>query len=168
MTIFQLPLDCSDSFGNAGCNGGMIDFVFQYIKVNGGIDTEQSYSYQACNDPCRFNRTNIGVNSTVNNEFINFSKFQLDVLGSHASFQLYRSGVYDEPACSSIQDDHCALVVGFDATDNQLYYIVKSSWKTSWGNDGYIWMSRNKNNQCGIATRASYPLVAHWHLFCDL
>jgi C1A family cysteine protease len=51
------------------------------------------------------------------------------------------------------------IVVGFNTTDTQSYYIVKNSWGTTWGIDGYIWMSRFKNNQCGIATNASYPLV---------
>lgn len=76
---------------------------------------------------------------------------------SHPSFQFYKSGVYDEPNCSQTALDHCALAVGFNATDSQLYYIVRNSWGTTWGIDGYIWMSRQKNNQCGIATQASYP-----------
>ncbi|CAF1503276.1 unnamed protein product [Adineta ricciae] len=167
----QNLIDCSDSFGNAGCNGGLNDFAFQYIKVNGGIDTEESYPYEARNGNCRFNRTNIGANSTgfrdvkVNDE--NALTYAVAIIGpiavtidaSQPSFQFYKSGVYDEPKCSSTQVDHCALAVGFNATDNQLYYIVKNSWGTTWGQNGYVWMSRNKNNQCGIATMASYPLV---------
>ena len=73
----------------------------------------------------------------------------------------YFAGVYYEPQCNSSALDHGVLVVGYgtDSETGEDYWLVKNSWGTTWGMDGYIKMARNRDNNCGIATAASYPLV---------
>lgn len=61
----QNLMDCSGSFGNQGCNGGLMDYAFQYIKANDGVDTEATYPYEAKDGKCRFNRANVGATDTV-------------------------------------------------------------------------------------------------------
>jgi len=79
---------------------------------------------------------------------------------SHESFQFYNEGVYYEKACSAVNLDHGVLVVGYGTTDDGTdYWLVKNSWGTTWGDEGYVKMARNRKNNCGIASDASYPLV---------
>ena len=51
--------------------------------------------------------------------------------------------------------DHAVLAVGFGKLDGEWYWLVKNSWSTYWGNDGYVLMAMRDNN-CGVATAATY------------
>jgi cathepsin L len=77
------------------------------------------------------------------------------------SFKSYSSGVYFMDSCGAAGFNHGVTVVGY-GTDEETgldYYLVKNSWGSSWGENGYIRMARNKNNNCLIAAAASYPIV---------
>jgi len=167
----QNLVDCSGKFGNQGCNGGLMDQAFDYIKANKGVDTEASYPYKAVDQKCKFKAANVGATvtgytdvtsgdeSALTDAIATVGPISVAIDASHDSFQLYSSGIYNEPDCSSSELDHGVTAVGYDTSADGDFYIVKNSWSASWGMDGYIQMSRNKNNQCGIATAASYPLV---------
>jgi len=165
----QNLVDCSVPEGNEGCNGGLMTQAFDYIKKNKGIDTEASYPYTATGpNDCKFKAADIGSTIVSYTNIASGSEADLvtkidegpvsvAIDASHSSFQLYTTGIYYEPACSASALDHGVLAVGYGTTAAKDFYIVKNSWGTSWGMAGFIQMSRNRNNNCGIATMATIP-----------
>jgi cathepsin L len=165
----QNLMDCSTAYGNQGCNGGLMTAAFQYVVANKGIDTEASYPYTVKQGTCHYSVANIGAtiagykNVAAGSEAalitaINTQPVSVAIDASHNSFQLYKTGTYYEPACSSSRLDHGVLAIGYGTDTTGDYFLVKNSWGTGWGIQGFIQMARGKNNNCGIATQAAYPI----------
>jgi len=165
----QNLMDCSTSQGNQGCDGGLMTQAMDYIISNGGLDTEASYPYTAEDGTsCQYKASNSGgtLRSYTNVQSGSEADLQKKVVSgptsvaidaSHSSFQFYSSGVYYEPDCSTSQLDHGVLAAGYGSDSGSDYWLVKNSWGADWGQNGYIWMTRNKKNNCGIATMATLP-----------
>jgi len=165
----QQLVDCARKFGTNGCHGGTMDNAFNYIKKY-GIESEISYPYTAMDGHCKYDASLVvghctGFVDIKRNDEKDLAKavasvgpVSVAIDAGHRSFQLYKGGIYNERQCSSTLLDHGVLVVGYGTQINHKYWIVKNSWGATWGDSGYIKMSKNQNNQCGIATMASYPL----------
>jgi len=167
----QNLVDCSTSYGNNGCNGGLMDNAFKYIKDNGGIDTEAGYPYLGEDEQCHFSASKVGATDkgfvdipagdekAMMEAVATVGPVSVAIDASHESFQFYHEGVYHEEECNPENLDHGVLCVGYGTENGEDYWLVKNSWGTAWGDQGYVKMQRNKNNACGIASASSYPLV---------
>ncbi|KAI6682050.1 hypothetical protein NL676_035931 [Syzygium grande] len=168
----QQLVDCAGAFNNFGCGGGLPSQAFEYIKYNGGLDTEEAYPYTAKEEPCKFSAGSVGVQVL---DSVNITLGAEDEL-KHAvamvrpvsvafqvvrDFSAYKSGVYTSDTCGSTSMDvnHAVLAVGYGVENGVPYWLIKNSWGADWGDHGYFKMEMGKN-MCGVATCASYPVVA--------
>lgn len=103
------------------------------------------------------------VNVTTNDEnalklaIFKHGPISVAIDASHRTFSFYSNGVYYEPKCGNKEEnlDHAVLAVGYGTINGKDYWLIKNSWSTYWGNDGYVLMSAQDNN-CGVMTTPTY------------
>uniref|UniRef100_A0A5B7A833 Actinidain n=1 Tax=Davidia involucrata TaxID=16924 RepID=A0A5B7A833_DAVIN len=167
----QELVDCDRSY-NSGCNGGLMDYAFQFIIANGGMDTEDDYPYQGVDgkcDPARKNAKVVSIDGFEDvppfdekalKKAVAHQPVSVAIEASGRALQFYLSGIFTSECGMAL--DHGVAVVGYGTENGVDYWIVRNSWGTSWGENGYIRMERNVadtyTGKCGIAMQPSYPV----------
>ncbi|PIN06743.1 Cysteine proteinase Cathepsin L [Handroanthus impetiginosus] len=169
----QEIVDCDRTSQDQGCEGGYMEDAFEFITKNKGIATESTYPYQATNGTC--NKTKESSHAAnisgyekvpINNEeallkAVAHQPVSVSIDAGGLAFQFYSSGVFTGDCGTDL--DHGVAAVGYGKTDDGTkYWLVKNSWGTSWGEEGYIRMERDisaKEGLCGIAMDSSYPIA---------
>ena len=116
----QELVDCDKSRDN-GCHGGLMDFAFEFIEKNGGLDTEEDYAYRAEEHKCKPEKRSRRVVSIDGHEdvppndeaalraAVAHQPVSVAIEADQRSFQLYVGGVFDDKECGT-QLDHGVLV----------------------------------------------------------
>jgi C1A family cysteine protease len=157
----QQLVDCAGSYGNEGCNGGLMSQAFDYyIKgFNGVANSGNKYKYTGRDGSCKADKSDVAVtiasydslppgNEGSLGDYLSNGPISVAIEADQAIFQFYTSGVLDGACGRNL--DHGVTLVGFGDDGKGGYWIVKNSWGTSWGNKGYVWIRQGKN-MCGIA-----------------
>ena len=154
-------VDCS--WLNHGCNGGLVNDAYIYAELH-PLETEANYPYHPSSGlfECKYDKTKGLVKVTKRNTVggssvpdfysaLQHGPVSVAVEADQPVFHQYTGGIVTNVLACGRNLDHAVLVVGYGEEAGQGYWIVKNSWTTKWGEDGYIRIGvHNGNGVCGI------------------
>lgn len=172
----QELVDCATgfSYGSNGCNGGQMEGAFKFIIQHGQCSlasypyvsgtTKTGGSCQKCSpvvdiEMCYDVKPNdqLSLRAAVAKQPVSIA-----ISADTRLFQSYSSGVITSSSCYTSLD-HGVLIVGYGSENGQDYWLVKNSWSSSWGDNGYVKIGRSSSTNdpgvCGIAMQPSFPSV---------
>jgi len=129
-------------------------------QLQGGFATVSGYSYAV--PPCtRTSKDPTCASQDLKGFAAALEKTPLSICVNAGSWNEYTGGVMSSAACGPMgadYQDHCVMATGFNTTAPTPYWIVRNSWSSMWGEEGYIYLEMAKNT-CGLADDATIPHV---------
>jgi C1A family cysteine protease len=157
---------------NGGCNGGTKELAFGYYSNHGPM-SENAYPYVAMDTTCQYDANsawNIHTDSSSPATYVTFDDLNsmyaalqktvlsVSICASSTAFHTYSSGIFNDPTCGD-QHNHATNVVGYGTVGTTNYWLMRNSWGTDWGEQGYMRLQvyESGNGICGIQMWPSYP-----------
>ena len=167
----QELVDCAGlKYGSMGCNGGQMEGAFKFIIENGQC-AASSYPYTAKDGTCHScsavahatSCSDVKPNDQLSlKAAVAKQPVAVAIEADTKYFQSYSGGVLTSSSCGTSLD-HGVLAVGYGEENGQKYWLVKNSWGTSWGEQGYVKIGRSESTNdagiCGLAMDPSFPTV---------
>lgn len=154
----QQLVDCDTQ--SDGCNGGLQEYAMDYIESN-QQELEADYAYTAKDGTCQTDASKGKVLVEQIHDVqpesvdqlkaaINKGPTSVTIEADKLVFQMYQKGIFDSDKCGT-NLDHAVTAVGYGSEDGQDYYIIRNSWGSIWGEDGYIRIAAKEGKGiCGI------------------
>ncbi len=164
---------------NCGCDGGSVRNTYRWLKKKGtyliqdyeyyGRNSNKPKKIHNCDNACTI------IDNTTLNKYVliqtnlddamlsalNEQPVSVSIDASTRDFYLYSSGLFT--ASCGINLNHAVNLVGYGSSDDGDYYILRNSWGTSWGDEGYMYLPRGDYNngagQCGVLLEGIYPIL---------
>ncbi|CDW73464.1 UNKNOWN [Stylonychia lemnae] len=165
----QQLVDCDTQDGNQGCNGGDMGTAMTYIASN-PLETEDDYPYAGYDESCQADQSKeivsdqgpVAVTPSSSDALkaaVAEGPVSVAIEADTDVFQSYGGGILNDDSCGT-NLDHGVVVVGYGSENGQEYYIVRNSWSSTWGENGYVRIAIvDGDGICGIQMQPVYPQV---------
>jgi C1A family cysteine protease len=164
----QQIVDCDTT--DLGCNGGDLPTAFAYVKQN-GLEYEKDYPYFSGNSGdsgnCQYKSSKVVAHikgfayatqkhNETQMQAVSLEKGPLSICVDAETWQDYSSGIIKSDCDNDL--DHCVQLTGWGEENGVKFWSIRNSWNTSWGENGYIRVERNKD-LCGVSDEATYAII---------
>lgn len=166
----QQLVDCDISGDDQGCGGGLPYNAFKYVIGNGGLASESNYPYEQTDSTCKSadsaasitNYEDVLANSeSALLQAVASQPVSVRINGGDRGFRFYSTGVFEDECPANL--NHDVTIIGYGTeSDGSDYWLIKNSWGTSWGENGYMKIARGiepPEGMCGLASHPSYPIA---------
>jgi cathepsin F len=158
----QQLVDCDTV--DQGCNGGLMEDAFKYIEGTAGLMQASDYSYTGKKGTCKYEQSKAlakvtgykfaGTEDENQIKQFLYENGPLAIAINATPLQFYLGGVFNpwfNWMCNPKSINHGVLLVGYGVSGSKPYWIVKNSWGSGWGEQGFFRIIAGKG-ACGMNT----------------